>query len=57
MLKDHNITAIFSIQSERDFKSHGISPHYFKLLCQDYGIKFKRYAIEDMNNEDFVERA
>lgn len=57
MLKENNISAIFSIQSERDFKHHGISPHFFKLLCQEHGIKYKRYAIEDMDNNDFVERA
>lgn len=57
LLKENNVSAIFSIQSERDFRSHGLSPHYFKLLCEEHGIKFRLYEIEDMNNADFIERA
>ena len=56
-LKQHGITTIFSIQTEKDFRNHGISPHYFKLLCEENGVAFKRYSIEDMNNEDFISRA
>jgi hypothetical protein len=32
-LKELNITSILSIQSEKDFKKNGLSPHYLKLLC------------------------
>jgi protein-tyrosine phosphatase len=56
-LKEHDITAIFSIQSERDFKSHGLTPHYLSLLCQEHGVRYKRYSILDMNNDDFVSKA
>lgn len=56
-LRENNITAIFSIQSERDFKSHGLTPHYVTLLCQQYGLKYRRYSILDMNNDDFVSKA
>lgn len=44
-LKEEGVTAIFSIQTERDYKSHGLSPHYFKLMCEECGVKFRRYAI------------
>ena len=56
-MKEQSISAIFSIQSERDFKKHGISQHYFNLLCDEHSIKFKSYSIEDMNNHDFIKKA
>jgi hypothetical protein len=33
-LKKEGVTAILSIQSEKDFKKHGLTPHYMNLLCQ-----------------------
>ena len=27
------------------------------LLCQEAGIKYRRYAIEDMNSQDFIKKA
>lgn len=49
-LKENNISAIFSIQSEKDFNKHGLSPHYLKLICQESDIRYKKYSILDMNN-------
>lgn len=27
------------------------------MLCQEHGVKYKRYSILDMNNDDFVSKA
>jgi atypical dual specificity phosphatase len=34
-----------------------MSPYYFKTLCKENGIEYKRCSIQDMNNPDFVENA
>lgn len=52
-----NITAILSIQSERDFHSHGLSSKYLKLLCEEYRITYVTYSIEDMDAKDFILKA
>ena len=57
LLKKSNISAILSIQSDQDFKNHGISPHYFELLCEEHSIRFRRHAIEDMDSADFINKA
>jgi protein-tyrosine phosphatase len=56
-LKENKVSAIFSIQSERDFKSHGLTPYFLSLICQEQGIKYKRCSILDMNNDDFINKA
>lgn len=33
-LKKEGVSAILSIQSDRDFLNHGISPHYIEVLAQ-----------------------
>ncbi len=56
-LKQNHITSILSIQSEKDFTRNNISPHYLQVLCQENQINYKKYAIEDMNNKDFISKA
>lgn len=56
-LKSEGVTGILSIQSERDYSSHGLSPHYLSLLCEESAVRYQTYSIEDMNNQDFIERA
>ena len=56
-IREKNITAIFSIQSEKDYKSHGLSSHFMELLCNENKIKFRKYSIEDMNDDDFIKKA
>ena len=56
-LISHKVTAIFSIQSERDYKKHGLTPHFLNLLCQESGLRYQRYSILDMNNDDFINKA
>ena len=52
-LKNDGVRAVLSIQTEEDFESHSLSPHYLEVLAKEYDISFNRYSIIDMNAEDF----
>lgn len=56
-LKEQGVASVLALQSERDLKKQGLSPHYLRLLCEENGLRYRCYSIEDMNCDDFILRA
>jgi protein-tyrosine phosphatase len=56
-LREKGVASVLALQSERELKRQGFSPHYLRLLCEENGLSYRCYAIEDMNAEDFITKA
>jgi hypothetical protein len=41
---------VLALQTEREIKKQGLSSHYLKLLCEESGLNFRCYSIEDMSS-------